>query len=251
MTGKLAEVVDATTVEDRSQCVLSGSLATFEYLQRIAKASASMSASMSRWLRYRSLELFGSPGDSLKNPAQSCQRCGTQWQSSEVKLRMKARPVLRGSMKKLFRREEHKPWTLNSATRKRLRRFKQFTTMLVYTCQVCGHSRKYPCPKPTTSGKVLNVVGTRESLSSKTTPAKLPGTGVTPNVPKRQSGAFTPAHISLRNKERKRSSAGGTSPKEPGSVKRARNLLKQVLNDQDDAKRRSSGGLHMFLSSLG
>ncbi|CAN7991361.1 unnamed protein product [Ixodes hexagonus] len=258
MISELMEGLNASAAENTGQYSSSASLATFEYLQNLVRATASMSPSMSKWLMYRSLELFGSPGkyrfiaycDSLKNSAQSCQHCGMQWQSSEVKFRTKPRPVLRGSMKKLLRREEHKPWTLDSTKRKRLRRFKQLATMLVYTCQVCGHSRKYPCLKPT-GDEASDAVGTAESFSSEKTPAKQPGAGATASGPKRQSVTSVPAHISLGNKERKRSTAAGTPLKEPASVKRARNLLKQVLNDQDDAKKRSSGGLQMFLSSLG
>ncbi|CAN7944670.1 unnamed protein product [Ixodes pacificus] len=186
MTGELVEAVHDASAESTSQYSSSASLATFEYLQKVIKMSASMSTGMSRWLMHRSLELFGSPGkcDSLRNSIQSCQRCGVHWQPSEVKFRTKPRPVVRGSMKKLLRREEHKPWTLDSAKRKRLRRFKQLTTMLVYTCQVCGHSRKYPCPKPTTA-KASDAVGTPGSFDSKTTPAKQPGAGATRCEPKR------------------------------------------------------------------
>ncbi|KAK8778553.1 hypothetical protein V5799_020107 [Amblyomma americanum] len=211
------------------------STATLSFLQKISKACNAISLPVARCLSYRLMECSEHRSIGEKGCPTKCESCGIAWDPSSVKIRTKSRPVLRRNMRKLFAKEQHRPWLLTSKQKKQLKSFRRATTMLVFLCRVCGKKVEQPCPK--------DLKKQSSKASSNTLFCNKPVSTTSKKKP-----ISSPAHVLL--KKRKEEKCVVPDPqKETASVKRNRSLLKRVLIEEDTRKT-SSGGLHSFLSSL-
>lgn len=74
---------------------------------------------------------------------QYCKYCGSLWIPGNHKVQIQ--PIQSNRyMKKLLKREEKQPWRLNNQQKKKLRKLKNSTNKIIYTCDSCKKTTKFP-----------------------------------------------------------------------------------------------------------
>ncbi|XP_071038347.1 UPF0711 protein C18orf21 homolog isoform X2 [Parasteatoda tepidariorum] len=78
---------------------------------------------------------------------QCCEHCGSLWSPTNHKVKIQPAAKRNNHIKKLLRWETEQPWKLNNHQKKKLLKYRESSTKIVYTCFCCKKTTKYPCFK--------------------------------------------------------------------------------------------------------
>jgi len=142
---------------------------------------------LKRYLSHNpTLQIKGTKSKSKK----FCNYCGSLWSPENFRVKIQPPPSKNNHIKKLLKWDALQPWKLNNCQRKKLLKFKESTSKIVYYCFICKKSMKYPGFKRKMQSSTI-----RNSLYT------LPS-NIKPNKVDLNAGLFiaTPSPIQKRNK---------------------------------------------------
>ncbi|KAG8200348.1 hypothetical protein JTE90_028530 [Oedothorax gibbosus] len=79
----------------------------------------------------------------IKRSFSYCNHCGNLWQPGNHHVRVCPPSSKNNHIKKLLKWEAENPWRLNNRQKKKLRKFNESTSKIVYTCNVCKKTSKF------------------------------------------------------------------------------------------------------------
>ncbi|GBM45403.1 hypothetical protein AVEN_74980-1 [Araneus ventricosus] len=104
------------------------------------KTAQSLSTTCPAASRYYVSTLSRHVGNSLVAQSKSyryCKYCGCLWSYLNHKIRIQPIPPPNCHIKKLLKWEKEQPWKLNNRQKKKLKKYRESTNKITYTCNVC------------------------------------------------------------------------------------------------------------------
>ncbi|GIY36449.1 uncharacterized protein CDAR_561291 [Caerostris darwini] len=77
-------------------------------------------------------------------PCQYCKHCGSLWIPGNHKIRIQSVPHPNAHIKKLLKWEQEESWKLNTQQKKKLKKFRETTNKIIYTCNTCKKTTTFP-----------------------------------------------------------------------------------------------------------